>query len=93
MIALRVSVGRLVGSTVLDDLAVRANVNVDVREDRGQRCKRCREPSEQQVSTPYHHVMVATERKREVSTMSTATATSVGQWPLGCAVSGRLGEA
>jgi outer membrane lipoprotein SlyB len=85
MIVLRVSVGGLVGSTVLDDLAVRANVDVDVREDRGQRCKRYREPCEQQVSTPYHQVMVATDRKRGVSTMSTSTATSVGKWPLGCA--------
>jgi hypothetical protein len=40
MIVLRVSVDWLVGGTVLDDLAVRANMDVGVREDRGQRRKR-----------------------------------------------------
>jgi hypothetical protein len=40
MIVLRVSVDWLVGGTVLDDLAVSANMDMGVREDRGQRRKR-----------------------------------------------------
>jgi hypothetical protein len=56
MIVLRVGVDGLVGGTVLDDLAVRANMNVGVREDRGQRRKRYREPSEQQVPAQFHQL-------------------------------------
>jgi hypothetical protein len=61
MIVLRASVSGLVGGTVLDHLAVRANADVGVREDRGQRCKRYREPCERQVPTQHHQVMAATD--------------------------------
>ena len=40
MIVLRVSIGGLVGGAILDDFAIRANVDVGVGEDRGQRGKR-----------------------------------------------------
>ena len=65
MIVLRVSIGGLVGGAVLDDLAVSANVDVGICEDRGQRGKRYREPCEEQVPAHYHQVMSATERKYE----------------------------
>ncbi len=65
MIVLRVSIGGLVGGAVLDDLAVSANVDVGICEDRGQRGKRYREPCEEQVPTHYHQVMSATVRKYE----------------------------
>ena len=63
MIVVRVSVGGLVGGTVLDDLAVSTNVDVGVGEDRGQRRKRYREPCKEQVATHYHSVACAKDGK------------------------------
>ena len=82
MIVVRVSVGGLVGGTVLDDLAVSTNVDVGVGEDRGQRRKRYREPGEQQVPTHYHQVTDAKESKNGsragVSTMWICFSTFAG---------------
>jgi len=63
MIVGRVSVGGLVGGTVLDDLAVSANMDVGVSEDRGQRRKRYGEPCKEQVATHYHEVARAKDGK------------------------------
>ena len=63
MIVLRVNFGGLVGGTALDDLAVRAKMDVGVREDRGQRRKRCREPSDQQVPAHFHQLIDSRARK------------------------------
>jgi hypothetical protein len=65
MIVLRVNVGGLVGGTALDDLAVGAKMDVGVREDRGQRRKRCREPSDQQVPAHFHQLIDSRVRKYE----------------------------
>ena len=53
LILLRVSVARVVGGAVLDDLAISADMNMRISENRRQYAERQREPGE--IEIPAYH--------------------------------------
>ena len=62
MMVLRVGVAEFVGSAVLDDLAVSANMNVRVRENRRQRTERQCKPGEIEMPADHHEAKGSWER-------------------------------